>query len=336
MTADQTVAMADTARSYRYGRNLVLLSGVVMSLSAPIVRLLDTATAWQFLTYRSAAVCVIVGVMLAVIHRGTLITVLRRGGLRTFMAGVCLAGAFISIVFSLLHTTIANALFLLGTAPFMTAIGAWWFLGERPGRTTLFAIAGALFGMFIMVGEGLAEGDLFGDLTAIGAAVAFAAYSVVIRGGRDAEMVPAVLWGGVISGVVAAACALLTGAGLAISVWDLGVSFSYGAIGIGGGLVLYTMGSKFVPAAELNVLSLGELVLAPLWVWLAFQEVPSGATLIGGAVLLVAILLQAAAMTENAPREIRRDTGLWFAVAALVMGTVLIVLAVARWWASQG
>lgn len=319
-------------RDYRYGRLLVLLSGVVMSLGSPIIRLLKDATAWQFLAFRSLAICVIVLLMLVALHRSRLLFVVRRGGIRTVIAGAFLAVTFTCIVFALLNTTIANALFLLlGTSPFLTAIGAWLYLGEKPSRITLFAIATALVGMFIMLGEGMLEGDLFGDLSALGAAIAFSGYSVVIRSGRDGDMVPAVFWGGMLSGLVAVSAASLAGHGLDISLWDTGVSFAYGAVGIGGGLVLYTLGSKYVPAAELNVLSLGEMVLAPLWVWLAFNEIPSGPTLAGGGVLLGAILLQATGDTVGRLVSVRADHGLWLGLIAVFTGSLLLLIALARW-----
>jgi len=319
-------------RNYRYGRLLVLLSGVVMSVGSPIIRLLEDATAWQFLALRSLAICFIVSLMLLAVHRHRLLSVMRRAGIRSLVAGAFLAVTFTCIVFALLNTTIANALFLLlGTSPFLTAIGAWLYLGEKPSGVTLWAIAAALIGIFIMLGEGVLEGDLFGDLSAVGAAVAFAGYSVVIRSGRDSEMVPAVLWGGVFSGLVAVCAATLAGDGLTMSMWDTGVSLAYGAVGIGGGLVLYTLGSKFVPAAELNVLSLGEMVLAPLWVWLAFNEIPTGPTLAGGGVLLGAVLLQAGGGTSGQPAKIHADQGLWFGISTVLLGSMLILLAAARW-----
>ena len=313
------------------GRVLVLLSGVVMSLGAPIVRLLESATPWQFLAYRSVALCVIVLAMLLLIHKRSLPAVLRRAGVRAVLAGFFLAVTFICIVFSILTTTIANALFLLGTAPFLTALLAWFVLGERPTRRTWFAIAGAITGMLIMLGEGMAEGDLFGDLTAIAAAATFACYSVVVRGGRDNEMVPAVLWAGLISGVVAFSMAAISNGGLQVSSWDIGVSFAYGVVGVGGGMVLYTLGSKFVPAAELNLLSLGEIVLAPIWVWLGFNEVPSTPTLLGGLILMAAILMQATESSQHMSKKAQTRTKDYFPIVVMLAGAGMLGLAVSRW-----
>ena len=290
---------AERHRLYLRGRWVVILSGVVMSISGPLVRMLEAASAWQFLSYRSIAVVVVVGLILLHRHGRGLPAVLRAGGVSTLIGGVFLAGAFTSIVFSLLATTIANALFIFSTAPLITALLGWVFLGEHPSRITWLAILVAIIGVLVMVGEGIAEGDLFGDLTALSAAICFALYSVVIRRGRAQEMAPSVFYAAVLAGGIAALAALWTGQGLTVSTWDIGVSFTYGGVGIGGGLLLYTVGSKYVPAAELNLLSLGEVVLSPIWVWLAFAEVPSTPTLIGGAILIVALATQARADALN-------------------------------------
>jgi drug/metabolite transporter (DMT)-like permease len=172
-------------------------------------------------------------------------------------------------------------------------------LGEKVGRATWLAMLGACAGVAVMIGEGLAGGDMFGDLTALGAALGFAAFSVALRRGREVDMVPAVLFAGVISGVLSASLALALGVGLAIPLWDVALSFTYGGVGIAGGLLLFTLGSRYVPAAELTLLSLTEVVLGPLWVWFAFAEEPSRPTLLGGAILFASI----AALTIHGARR---------------------------------
>ena len=311
---------------YLRGRMLVLCSGFVMSLGAPLIRLLRDAHAWQFLSYRSAAVAVIVALALIVTHQRELGQAMRKAGLMSLGAGALLAVTFISIVFALLTTTIANALFLLSTAPMLTAILGWLFLREAVSSTSVLAIACAMAGVSLMLGEGLAAGDVFGDLAGLTAALTFACYSVVLRAGRETDMLPALLYAALLSGFIAAGAALHTGIGLQISSWDMGVSFAYGGIGLAGGLYLYTLGSRFVPALELNVLSLGEMLLAPFWVWLAFAETPSIATLLGGGAIGLGLLIQAAG------DRLARFWRIWPYGPQLVMcvGGLLMVAAVTR------
>jgi drug/metabolite transporter (DMT)-like permease len=284
---------------YRRGRVIVLVSGVVMSLSGPLVRLLEDATAWQFLFYRSIAVVVVIALLLALRGGARFVATFAEAGRAAVVGGICLAVAFTCIVFALLDTTIANALFLMCTAPFITAFLARFLLGERPSRTTWIAMLIAIVGVLVMVGEGILEGDLLGDLTALGAATGFACFSVSIRYGRSRDMVPSVGYAAAMSGIVAAVMIAVTGQGFAASANDVAASAAYGVVGIAGGLYLYTRGARDVPAAELNLPSLGEVVLSPLWVWIGFGEVPSAGTLVGGGILFAAIFFQALARTPT-------------------------------------
>ena len=275
--------------SFMRGRGLVLLSGVVLSIGGPLIRLLDAATEWQFLTYRAAALVAALLAVLAVRYPGRLWLILRAAGWTGVLAGCFLACAFVGFVFSITHSTVANTLFMLSAAPFAAALLGRLVLGERVGRATWLAMLGAFTGVAVMIGEGIAESDLFGDLAALGAAFGFAGFSVALRRGREVDMFPAVLFAGIVSGLFAAAICFVLGTGLVIPMRDVGLSFTYGAIGIGGGLLLFTLGSRHVPAAELTLFSLTEVILGPIWVWIAFAEQPSRPTLLGGAILLVSI-----------------------------------------------
>ncbi len=278
--------------SFTRGRGLVLLSGVFLSIGGPLIRLLESASEWQFLTYRAAAVVAVLSVVIAVRYPGRLLATLRAAGWTGAIAGFFLACAFVGFVFSITHTTVANTLFLLSAAPFAAALLGWLVLGEVVSRATWLAMLGAFAGVAVMIGEGISEGDLFGDLAALGAALGFAGFAVALRRGRAVDMVPAVVFAGIISGVTSALMAYLMGAGLLIPLRDVGLSFAYGGVGIAGGLLLFTLGSRYVPAAELTLLSLTEVILGPIWVWLAFAEQPSRLTLLGGAILLASITAQ--------------------------------------------
>jgi DME family drug/metabolite transporter len=284
-----TLAAAAGDVSFIRGRGLVLLSGVLMSIGGPLIRLLDSANEWQFLTYRACALAVVLLVVIAVRRPGRCLATIRAAGWPGVIAGCCLACAFVGFVFSMTHTTVANTLFLLSAAPFAAALLGWMVLDETVSRITWLAMLGACAGVAVMIGEGIAESDLFGDMAALGAALGFAGFSVALRYGREVDMVPAVLFAGIISGITSAVVALTLGTGLDIPLRDVGLSFIYGSVGIAAGLLLFTLGSRYVPAAELTLLSLTEVILGPIWVWLAFAEEPSRPTLLGGAILLASI-----------------------------------------------
>lgn len=271
------------------GRGLVLLAGAFMSMGGPLIRLLDSATEWQFLTYRSAALVSVLAVFIAARYPGRFLATLRAAGWTAVLAGCCLSCAFVGFVFSITHATVANTLFILSAAPFAAALLGRLLLGEVVSRATWLAMSGAFAGVSMMIGEGVVERDLFGDLAALGAALGFAGFTVALRRRREVDMIPAVLFAGLLSGAFSALVAMATGIGLTIPWQDVGLSFTYGGIGIAGGLLLFTLGSRHVPAAELTLLSLTEVVLGPIWVWLAFSEEPSRITLLGGAILLASV-----------------------------------------------
>ena len=127
-----------------------------------------------------------------------------------------------------------------------------------------------------------------GLLTALG----FAVFTVALRFGRLSDMMPAVCLAGLISASVAAAVVIGSQSGFAIPFGDFVLCVTYGAI-IAGALTVFTVGARTVPAAELTLLSLTEVLLGPVWVWVVLSETPSSATMLGGAVLFTAIAGQA-------------------------------------------
>ena len=166
-------------------------------------------------------------------------------------------------------------------------------LAEWASRSLWFAMGGVMTGVAIIIGEGLAEADLFGDLAAIAAAVGFAGFSVCIRRGRHTDISPTILIAAAVTVVVSGTMALASGAGLDVPVADVALAAAYGVLVIGAAIFMLTVDARHVPAAELVVLSLTEVVFGSIWVALAFGEVPSGLTLIGEVILLGSIATQA-------------------------------------------
>ena len=275
------------------GRLWVLAAGLCMSLGGPIIRLADESTPWQFLFYRSLGAAVFLLAYFLVTRRPVLAHV-RSAGMNGLVGGLGLAVAFTGYVWGVMHSTVANALFLISAAPLFAAFLGWVVLRERVARSMWFAMFGVIAGVAIMIGEGLAEADLLGDLAALASAVGFAGFSVAIRRGRHTDMSPTILIGAAITAAFSAVMAAAGGTGLAAPIADVGLATMYGVLVIGAGIFMLTIGAKNVPAAELLVLSLTEVVFASIWVWLAFGEVPSVLTLVGGLIILGSIGGQAA------------------------------------------
>ena len=217
----------------------------------------------------------------------------RSAGANGVVGGLGLAVAFTGYVWGVMHSTVANALFLISASPLIAAFLGWMVLRERVTRSMWFAMVGVIAGVAIMIGEGLAEADILGDLAALASAVGFAVFSVAIRRGRHTDMSPTILIGAAITAAFSALMAAAGGTGLAAPIMDVGLAAAYGVLVIGAGIFMLTIGARNVPAAELLVLSLTEVVFASIWVWLAFGEVPSILTLAGGLILLGSIAAQA-------------------------------------------
>ena len=283
-----TIPGSEPDRGRVTGRLWVLSAGLCMSLGGPIIRLADDSTPWQFLFYRSLGAAAIILVYFLVTRRPVL-DLIRSAGVNGLVGGLGLAVAFTGYVWGVMHSTVANALFLISASPLFAAFLGWMVLRERVARSMWFAMFGVVVGVTIMIGEGLAEADLLGDLAALASAVGFAGFSVAIRRGRDTDMSPTILIGAAITTAFSAVMAAAGGTGLAAPMMDVGLAAAYGVLVIGAGIFMLTIGARNVPAAELLVLSLTEVVFASIWVWLAFGEVPSILTLVGGLIILGSI-----------------------------------------------
>lgn len=271
---------------YAAGVAMVLAAGVCLSFGGLIVRHIEAADIWLVVFYRSSAFTVTILAYLAVVYRGRLLRPFLAVGREGVVVAISLGIGSICFILALDLTTVANVVFILSAGPFLTAVLGRLVLGERVHPVTWLAMALALCGIALMVFEGLGSGRLSGNLVAFGAAAAFAAMVTAMRRAKAVDMVPASCLGGVVG---AAAAATMVG-GFAVSEHDLGLAVLLGSGQLGAGFVLITIGTRRVPAAEVPLLALTEVVLAPLWVWLWIDEAPGRLTLLGGAVVLTAVL----------------------------------------------
>jgi len=236
---------------------------------------------------------VFVLIVLLVRYRRGLWRTMRAAGMTAVVAGAFISVAYVGNIVALMHTTVANAMLLMAVAPLVAAVTARVFLGERLTRAVLAGIALAMLGIVIIVGGGVTRGGLYGDVIALTTVMFLGFYAVMLRRKSGVDMVPAVLYSGVIAAVVGGAVALATDTGLAAPARDIGLCVFLGVVQIGIGGILFAIAARTVPAAQLTLYALLEPVLQPLWTWLGVGEVPAGATFLGGAIILVAVLLQA-------------------------------------------
>ncbi|WP_236544540.1 DMT family transporter [Roseovarius atlanticus] len=193
---------------------------------------------------------------------------------------------------------------LFATAPFMAATLGWIVLREGVRVATWIAIVVSIGEIAIMVADKSGGVALKGSLAALGSAFGFAVFTVALRWGRTGEMLPAVFLSGLFAVVITLAICIGSGLSVILIPNDSGIAMGMGAFQVGAGLILYTLGSRSLPAAELALLSLAEVLLGPIWLWLFLGETASVNTLIGGAVLLAAIVGNALSDKRRKPPPI--------------------------------
>lgn len=277
---------------------MVLLAGLAWSSGGPLMRAIEAATPWQILFYRSGGMLAIVLAYLIWEERARTWSAFRALGWWGLLAGCFIASAFTLFIVAMKLTSVANTLFMLSASPLYAAVMGGWVLGEKVRSATWVAIVIAALGLGLMVYDGLKGGGLIGNLVALGAALSFSSFTLTIRrielkrGAVDFR--PALAIGAAIGTALAGLLALLESGTLTLGWADTGYALAFGVFQVGLGLILYVKGAKYLTAAEATLLALSEVVLGTLWTWLIFGERSSGWGLIGGMILLGAVILQSA------------------------------------------
>ena len=272
---------------------MVLAGSLTSSWIGLGMRSIEAASAWQVLVYRSFAVVIFLLAVIAWRHGGQVTDSFRKAGWPALIGGLGLAAAFCGILVAIEKATVANAMFLLAAAPFIAALLGRLVLGERVRPATWLAIACAFAGVAIMVSQGIALGHFWGNLAGLIAGLGLAVFVIALRRGHLTDMLPLNVIGGGIGVAIATAVCLASGQSLVLSAHDTLLALAMGAFQLGLALVLITLGSRSVPSAQLALLTMFEVVMAPLWVWLVLGETAGVYTLLGGALVLAAIAYDA-------------------------------------------
>lgn len=275
---------------YGTGVILVVLAGLIWSTQGLAIRQIDSTDTWAILFWRSAGTAPALLLAISLSSRGRPADAIRRAGISGIVGGLGLVFAFAGSIYSMQATTIANAVFLFSASPFFAAVLGWLILGERVRGATWASIGLAVLGMFVMVREGLSAGALDGNIAALISALGFAAFTIALRWHRLEDMLPAVFLGAVFSMIVAAGVQGARGLGVGLVPADIGIAMAIGALVVGLGLSMYTIGSKGIPAAELTLLSQIEVLMSPVWVFFFLDERATAGTFLGGAILTAAVV----------------------------------------------
>lgn len=272
-------------RRYGLGVTLVITGGVFLSLSGILLRNIEAANGWQILFYRGFAFSVTLFLVLLLKYRGRTVQAFRDIGRAGLWAGAVLGLGSICYVFAILTTTVANAVFIIGSAPLATAFVGWLVLGERTSRFGIIAMLSSLAGIGLMFADGLIEGRWLGNLAALAVVASFVIYLLIVRNKRRVDMLPATCLGGLVMSLVSAFFI----DSFEISNHDLIIALLMGCVQFGIGFICFTVAARYIMASEVALFALSESILSPIWVWIGVGEEPGLLTLCGSVIVFVCV-----------------------------------------------
>ncbi|MDC6448436.1 DMT family transporter [Alphaproteobacteria bacterium] len=283
------------SNSYFNSFILVFVAGLFWSFGAVTVRYMADGHLYvfQYLFYRGLSIAIILLIYLFIKEGLDFYKNFFRIGFSGILGGIFLATAFTGFIFSITMTTAAVTLFMLAAMPFIAAIVGYFILGETLRRTTLASMVIAFLGVCLMIFNDSISGSALGAIIGFISATGFALYSVTIRWKPETPKFTTVVLAGLF-------CAIFSFFVLGFSfepfakmpIINSYLSLLHGLI-VASGLILYTLGAKHLPSAELTLLSLMEVVGGILWVWIpifGINEVPSLTVILGGIIITLAVL----------------------------------------------
>ena len=287
--------------SYWGGCGLVIAGGLVLSLGILCLRAASASEAWQYLFWRGIGFGCSLTILAAWRHATNPLVQIRRLGGFAWISVLAMVGSQVLFVAAIKSGSTAEVFFLMSLAPLMAAVLARPLLGERIGLFGILAIAVALGGVALMSGLSLnvesigwsGEDPWLARGLALGTAFTFAVYLLATRGARSQDLDAALVAVGIVTALVCAIALLWLGLPIAARLNDVALALVHGGVILALGLVLLARGSRVVPGVTLVMLAQTETVAAPIWTYLAFNETTTPAVIVGGGLILSAVLMQA-------------------------------------------
>ena len=270
------------------GPLLIFLGALSLSFGGLIVKSFEGATLWQILFWRSLFFSLTVLTFLIITYRSKVLKSFYDSGLPGFIGGLILSIGFCGYVFAMYNTTVANTNFIISLQILFLALFGFFFLKEKINLITSISIILAMSGVLLMVGNSLSPGELSGNLAAFTMPITFAVLIMIVRKFPSVDMVPAQFVAGISSCLIGLSLSPI----IMISPHDIFLGFLAGFFQIGFGFIFITIGARTTPSAMVGIIMLSESVLGPIWAFLFVSEIPSLYGLIGGAIILFAVLLQ--------------------------------------------
>jgi len=270
------------------GYILLLFGGFCLSWGGFIIRSFEEATVWQILLLRSVFFMIALMVFLIATYKKNTINIIKDAGYPAVLGGLVMSLSFIAFVVSMSITTVANVVFIISTQTMFLAIFGYFYLKEKVSLISFFSIVLAMGGITIMVGDSLSTGSFFGNIVALAIPINFSILVMIIRKNKNLDMVPAIFYSGIFSIVYG----LILSESFVFTSHDILMGFFLGVPQLAFGFICITIGSRTTPSATIGLLMLTETLFAPIWVWLFLNEIPPLSVLIGGCVIITAIILK--------------------------------------------
>ncbi|MDC2970337.1 DMT family transporter [Candidatus Pelagibacter sp.] len=282
------------------GPLLIFFGALSLSFGGLIVKSFEGATLWQILFWRSLFFSLTVLAFLLIIYKKKTLKSFYDSGLAGVIGGIVLSFGFCGYVFAMYNTTVANTNFIISLQILFLALFGYIFLKEKINTLTLTSIILAMIGVLVMVGNSLTPGELSGNLAAFTMPITFAVLIMIVRKYPTVDMVPAQF----VAGVSSCLIGFLLSSKIMISPHDIFLGFLAGFFQVGFGFIFITIGARTTPSALVGIIMLSESILGPLWAFLFVSERPSIFGLLGGAIILFAVLLQFYSLLTKSKKKI--------------------------------
>ena len=282
---------------------VVLIAGLFWSFGPYVVRHIDQAETvpWQYLFTRGIVIFILLNLYLYLEEGLEFYQNYIKGGFPTLLGGIGLGSAMMSFIWSITHTSAAITLLCLAAMPFIAALLGFLFLKEKISLNVWIAIFIATAGIAIMAGGNIQKTSIFGLIFGLLSATGFAVFSVTLRWKKETPKFTTVAIAGLFCAIISAVIIITKDLNFLSSGKNQALFATHGTL-VCLGLILYSIGSKSIPAAELTLLSLTEVVGGIFWVWLPWlgiNEIPSTNTIIGGFFIFLSIIYYSMIMQLN-------------------------------------
>jgi len=270
------------------GYILLLFGGFCLSWGGFIIRSFEEASVWQILLLRSFFFMIALIIFLIITYKKNTIKILKYAGLPGLLGGFVMSLSFIAFVVAMTNTSVANVVFIISTQTMFLAIFGYFYLKEKVSLVSFISIFFAMSGITIMVGDSLTSGSFFGNLVALAIPINFSILVMIIRKNKNLDMVPAIFYSGIFSVIYG----LILSESFVFTSHDILMGFFLGVPQLAFGFICITIGSRSTPSATIGLLMLSETICAPIWVLLFLNEIPPVSTLIGGFIIIIAIIIK--------------------------------------------